>query len=349
MRLSETTDWDQIAEVFQVPEVREELRLPADWDVRVLDLPGSVFLRFHMNDGRLAGLIWFDEQAEGVVGHVAFTKLCRGRRAVKAIWAAANYAFLTRDWTAIWTKAPFAKSHLLVRLLGWEDVRVEESDWGPPWGVMKKRIAVLTREKWLQRSAFPPYFVTGYPRSGTAWIANLLTSGGGYCLHEGTLLGAALDAWLCGAPHRGTSDSSILLTSKLVQANPDAKVIWVQRNKEQARQAFLKWLYAGPLSKQIPPDQFQRLFDQLDEAQEQHLRLRSNVLVVPFRELFLPETAEKIWRYVYPTLEYDKVRGKMLCGLNVQQAPTWMLKLRPEHNPILPEVDLSDPPPLAEF
>lgn len=344
MTIEETRDAALIGEIFRDPVVRAEMRLPPEWTHSILLKQDSKYLIFRRNDGALCGLVWLDVHPEGYCGHVAFNRLCRGKRAVKAIKAAVNYCFLHYDWPEIWTKAPFAKSHMLVKLLGWEDVRLDEEDWGPPWGRMKRRVAVLTREKWLATTAYPPFFVVGYPRSGTAWLANLLTTDGMYCLHEGTLLGPTLDAWLYGGPERGNSDSMQILNSNLIQRNPDAKVVWIQRERDSALASLTKHLQELGLD----PTALTSLLDRLDVAHDTVLEGRDNVLKIQFTELFTLESAQRVWSFVHPKSKFDATRAKMLLGLNVQQDLKRALALsRAPHsaaNPILPELDPDDLP-----
>ena len=340
MTIEPTRDFKVMESIFRNPEVSDEFGgLPEGWNISIIDKPESVYLLVRLNDGTPAGLIWGDWQDVGLTWHIMATRKIRGRMALKAIKGAINWVFLHggEELTEIYAKAPFRKSYFLMKMLGWEDVKTVQENWGGRWGVVTRRIVKLTRKKWLANSAFPPFFVTGYPRSGTAWAANLLTHNGAYCLHEGSVYGGGMEAWICGGKNRGVSEATITLTSTILQDSLDSRVVWIKRDKESASKAFKKWSVENGV---LRPDQMPNvdiLFDRLEKSFDLILTKHPGVLVIDFKDLFTVESAEKIWRWCLPGLDFDRTRAQILCGMNVQQSPRGILDVR--NNPVLPETE----------
>ena len=96
------------------------------------------------------------------------------------------------------------------------------------------------------------FFITGLPRSRTAWLANFLTTGASYCAHD-ALLGVSsfveLDAKLRALPGelRGDSDSAALLFApRLFAMYPEARWVVVLRDPEEVVWSLLSMEpYAG--------------------------------------------------------------------------------------------------------
>lgn len=92
------------------------------------------------------------------------------------------------------------------------------------------------------------YFITGYPRSRTAWLAAFMTTGQSLCLHEGIArtggiepLGRAMEACAkhCGAV--GDSDPTLpLYAEEFLEAFPDAPVLVVKRPALEVRSSLMR-------------------------------------------------------------------------------------------------------------
>ena len=89
------------------------------------------------------------------------------------------------------------------------------------------------------------FFITGLPRSGTAWVANYLTYGNSFCYHEGLMLNdkihdysAMLDA--TNADVVGDSDTIIAAVLPwLYEKYPDAKYVFIKRDVEDVEQSLI--------------------------------------------------------------------------------------------------------------
>lgn len=320
MTIEETDDFSVMTELINHPDVRDVMGFRDFAPFEAIWRPGMTMLVFRDDVGQALGCIWLDMlDEEGIptpFAHVAFTRALRGRDALKAISGAINWCFLHRDWPEVWAKAPFRRSHMLLKHLGWVDVREEDLD-TELIGRIHRKVIKLSRESWWARIAHRPFFVTGFPRSGTAWTANLLTNNGALCVHEIGQFGVGADIWLYSGENRGTSDPSIFLTGTLVQDNRDAPLVWIRRDRGEAEASFVK--YVAKLGALLTPERIHEIFDRIELEAAGALVGRKNVIVVDFKDLFTVESAERIWRHCLPKLPFDKTRAKILCGMNVQQ------------------------------
>jgi hypothetical protein len=88
------------------------------------------------------------------------------------------------------------------------------------------------------------FFVTGFPRSGTAWMANLLTDGTSVCLHD-VLLNCGnveqLAALMKG--YDGVSDPALALVwPDVARRWPKARWIVMRRDGEEALESYERFL-----------------------------------------------------------------------------------------------------------
>jgi hypothetical protein len=88
------------------------------------------------------------------------------------------------------------------------------------------------------------FFITGLPRSRTAWLANFFTTGPSYCAHDALLGCADLGAFakrmesLPGSI-RGDSDSGLALFAPALMARyPDARWAVVQRSPDEVAESL---------------------------------------------------------------------------------------------------------------
>lgn len=149
------------------------------------------------------------------------------------------------------------------------------------------------------------YFITGLPRSRTAWLANFMCSGDSFCFHEG-LRGcktpedfeAKLNTGHC---FTGNSDSGQMFMRTLM-SRPDAPVLIVERDIHEVIDSLADiGLYNGDV----------RLL--LVEMSRQMHRIKG--MRVKFDEI--PGALEDIWTYLVD-LPFDKQRAEQLNTLNVQ-------------------------------
>ena len=170
-----------------------------------------------------------------------------------------------------------------------------------------------------------PFFITGLPRSRTAWLANLLTHGRSFCLHDGTLRGLPeLIATMktLGDSHAvvGDADSGLLFyVEELKQLFPKARWVFVKREPVAAQMSYKRHFngrdpYLLPGTDLVPL--FRKLADQYAQA-----RNMVHHLEVPFERLDDVETVKAVWDWCLPHDPFDAVRAEQLLRLRVNIIP----------------------------
>lgn len=96
------------------------------------------------------------------------------------------------------------------------------------------------------------YMVLGLPRSGTAWIANLLSSNGAVCLHE-SLADYSLAELDAMSEVAGISETAGILIADQINAHPARKVVIIRDLTEVNHSMMLQGL------PDIPPVAMQML------------------------------------------------------------------------------------------
>lgn len=309
LTIKESLDFDIMTQIMMDPEIRSGLQLPDNFFAGWLWKEDSLFLLIEDGD-EPAGFIWLEKEESGMMSHIMLLRRYRGATALKIIRSAINWVFLNRDWTHVMAHPPFRHSYLLCKMLGFYDVGEEDYDC-PILGKGKRRVIRLDKSDWFKSLLQKPFFITGYPRSGTAWYSNLLTCTPALCLHEGSALGPQIGLWLYQEEHRGLSDSMVMMKTRLIEENPHSPVVLIKRDKEQAKNSLLTWF-----GKDIP--HIHTLFDQMEEKFA-WLEQQPNVLVVDFSEAFEQSSIEKVWRHCLPKIPFDRIRAEFLRALNVQQ------------------------------
>lgn len=162
-----------------------------------------------------------------------------------------------------------------------------------------------------------PFFVTGPPRSRTAWLANLLTYGPAFCLHEPLRYapsGKALRGTLAslGVEHPGAADGSLgLLGPDLTETFPAAPLVFIHRDPLASEQRFL--LAVNDSSRQMR-EGWKRAWTTFATLSDTWTGIR---LDVPYPRLDDLETVEAIWRLCVPTAPFNAERWRMLRRLKV--------------------------------
>lgn len=169
-----------------------------------------------------------------------------------------------------------------------------------------------------------PFFITGFPRSRSAWLANFLTYKDSFCFHDGIQ-----HCWpdptkmkeLFGHIHEkyvGNSDSGIpFYIDQILEDFPDAKFAIVKRdiNDVEASLSRIMGFDTRPL---------------LNLCEEQLAKMEEKVkpLVVAFDELNTVEGCEKVWKHCLPDIPFDYMRWEMLKDLKVEITPSQIERIR---------------------
>jgi hypothetical protein len=170
-------------------------------------------------------------------------------------------------------------------------------------------------------STLPPFFVTGLPRSRTAWLANFLTGEQSLCIHEGLLNGEAkIVQWLKErhwGVRRGISDSMLPLSWPEISSQfTEYKLVIVRRDPDDCWRSLVAFLDREEV--RVPKAALELEF----AAVERNLRLmseRCHHLAVQFEDLNETAVLGKIWNHCLPGLRFSPDRALLLQHLNIQQ------------------------------
>lgn len=171
------------------------------------------------------------------------------------------------------------------------------------------------------------FVITGYPRSRTAWLANLFTYGTCFCLHDGLQHGAnfwdvveASADCTSGVRHVGNSDSGIALLFAPEELR-GTKVIIVERERSDALESYQRYFEKHPYPGLGVPDR--RKLERVFEMAETKIRLlketlpRETVRTVSYQNLEAPDSAEALWNFIAPDEAFNRQRFEMLNGIRM--------------------------------
>lgn len=175
-----------------------------------------------------------------------------------------------------------------------------------------------------------PFFVTGLPRSGTAWLANLFTTNKSICYHEPV---KPIEMLLARNPGRrvGVSDSSLVRRFDQVSREwPLARWLVVIRQPAEVVQSLLDNLDPFFVGHE------DRVREEIGQDMERLVLLMKlpNVATLDYRFLQETEVMRQAWKWLLPEVKFDEERFEVLHGLNVQQDFKRALAQRPEAVPM---------------
>lgn len=164
-----------------------------------------------------------------------------------------------------------------------------------------------------------PFFITGLPRSRTAWFANLLTWGDVICHHDPVdLVGHTLGDFAANVINNlrgsftpvGLSDASTLYAwREYATAFPDAKWVLIDRDARDVIRS---------MQQVIPDFNGEAIFDLTSDMRA--IKQTLNPLVVPFNDI-TPECCVEVARHLGIDIG-PATRIRMLCDFNVQIHPS---------------------------
>lgn len=169
-----------------------------------------------------------------------------------------------------------------------------------------------------------PFFIVGLPRTRSAWLANFLTWGSAFCLHDGLKecaapaeLKARLEQTLATWP--GDADPCLpLFFPEIHQLFPAARYVFVERDAAECEASYGR-LVAEWQGEADTAAAFARLVPAL-AAMRQALS-RQHCLTVKFADLDREDVGRSIWEFCLPALPFHPGRWRMLHQMNVQVLP----------------------------
>lgn len=158
------------------------------------------------------------------------------------------------------------------------------------------------------------FFITGLPRSRTAWLANLFTTGNVFCFHEAP-------AFVDMKPERfpelfkgrnceyvGNSDSSVPFYAKqIVEMFPDTKFVYIRGDIEKTV-TECSIIFERPMRPAV--ELCQKL---LTEFADTYKPLKVDVDCLDKLNI-----AKMLWEYCVPTIPFDEQRYIMLRDMDVK-------------------------------
>lgn len=173
------------------------------------------------------------------------------------------------------------------------------------------------------------YFITGLPRSRTAWLANFFTQGESFCAHDAILGCDSLDAFerkLDALPgvFRGDSDSALLFFApELLRRFPDARWVVVCRDPEEV----VRSLVAMPAYQNVPTYTSDRARLTVEMAQQRIHPLvgHPRAKFVRFEDLEQTTVLFSLWQWcLRDRVPWCPERAALLSAMRVEVIPERM-------------------------
>jgi hypothetical protein len=175
-----------------------------------------------------------------------------------------------------------------------------------------------------------PFFITGTPRSRTAWLSALFTTERTLCYHEPQE--SAIDL-VKRHPDRtvGISDPSLVFKFDALRKEfPHAPWVYIQRNPDEALASLILWArpHFGALTHLAPGAVEEALRALMYRHTAESDRMKRHALVLTYDALDNPGTLEWLWTWVFPTIPWDVERWKVFNGLRIEQHAEKALQTR---------------------
>lgn len=157
------------------------------------------------------------------------------------------------------------------------------------------------------------FFVSGLPRSRTAWLANWFTTDASICWHD-----RPFDRSLVESSHKpfvGFSGPELVVQFDEIRKHfPISPWLMILREEAQALASFRE--FAGDL---LPQDDIVEKFWRQRCHTVSLICSHSNVVTYSFDDLESEAKCQEIWLRMLPDIEFDSERWNLLNDLQVQQ------------------------------
>ena len=173
------------------------------------------------------------------------------------------------------------------------------------------------------------FFITGLPRSRTAWLANFFTTQTAFCRHD-----ALKDGWTAeflrdrlnvpmdGITHAGDADTALTLhAEELASFFPDARWLFVRNTVERSTASYRKaFPPERPYPGCAPGGNVEQMLAQCQAYYaDAFLKVPSaNRLELDVCDLAFPQVMHTAWDWLVPGLKWDAERHAMLETFRVQ-------------------------------
>jgi hypothetical protein len=172
------------------------------------------------------------------------------------------------------------------------------------------------------------FFITGLPRSRTAWLANLLTYGVSHCRHDGLAECKSVDGLVdlmlgTNAIYSGDSDSGLLFFADRIKSLvPAARWVVVERDMRDAWKSYRNHFKAVPYpgTEGVSEASMDALWDTVVGAYDR-TRNGLDAMKVSFDDLEKRNTVKAIWEWCIPEVPWNQHRYEMLQRMSVNVIP----------------------------
>jgi hypothetical protein len=174
-----------------------------------------------------------------------------------------------------------------------------------------------------------PFFITGIPRTRTAWLANFFTTKNSFCWHDAMKGGwraehvhdKLMQAKLAGNYYCGDADSGLLLVmERMNEIFPQARWLFVRTTPADAARSYREYFTEGKEYPGVPAGtDLEEMMENIHEKYEAALASvpASRRLEVDKTDLDHPKVMESVWRWLVPGLSWDPLRYELLNELAV--------------------------------
>lgn len=156
------------------------------------------------------------------------------------------------------------------------------------------------------------YVVTGYPRSGTAWISQFLSiHPDTICLHEPEMIGGNIvEDMRKQFLFVGCSSSVPVCVGWPIN---NEKTCLIDRDFDDSLRSFKEFL-----RKKMPS--LLAGVDQTVETVRNGVTLVKPAIEIKFKQLFHMYELERLWKFAYPTIAFERIKTKLrfLLKMNIQ-------------------------------
>lgn len=156
------------------------------------------------------------------------------------------------------------------------------------------------------------YVVTGYPRSGTAWVSQFLSiHPKAICLHEPEMIGGDIvEQMRKEFVYVGCSSSVPVCVNWPIN---NEKIAWIDRDFDDSLKSF-----KGFLRRKIPS--LLPGVEQTVETVKNGAILVKPAIEIKFKQLFHMHELERLWKLAYPAIAFEEVKTKLrfLLKMNIQ-------------------------------
>jgi hypothetical protein len=167
-----------------------------------------------------------------------------------------------------------------------------------------------------------PFFITGLPRSRTAWLANFFTTDHSFCYHDISRVGSVWSILeSTSSDFVGDSDSGLLtLVDSLLIRYPMARWLFLHNTVDRATKSFERYFTVDneyPGTKESNIREAMEIAKQLYDIAVQKV---NNKMEIEVDELDNFQTVKQVWQWLLP-LPWNQQRYTMLNTFRINIIP----------------------------